>query len=167
MGITLDVFLEESHRKEEVSPPDFKRCHLCQLTPCSATFLWLLLHASYAIRGSLSSSKSQLWARKCISESRNPAHTWKAAKTRQQPTVVHKRYQALPWHTETRCPRRRRTQSHAATPQKRGVKTEQQAGCKEQSCGCSPGNVLNHKAAFHIIVCDQYQSVSRFRQTKP
>lgn len=153
---------EESPRKEEVLPPDFK-CHLlCQITPHWATFLRWLLHASYAMKGSLSNSKRPLWARKCTSKSSSSVHTWKSAKTRQQSTVVCKRYQALPWHIEYHG-LRRWIQSHATTLQKGRVQTKQETGCKEQRCGCSPGNVLNHRAAFHITVCDQHESASQFR----
>lgn len=66
--------------------------------------------------------------------------------------IKDRRYQALSRHTETHCPRiERQIQSHTETPQK-GKQGEQWAGCKEQSYGCPPEDMLNHRAAFHITV---------------
>lgn len=160
MGITSDVFLEDRPRKEDISAPDFKHHHLCMLTPWWAPFLQLLLHISYAIRGSFSCSKSQLRAWKCISKRRNPVHTWKSAKRRQQLLlcVKDKRYQVsgtqrlIAWGWEGELSRTQR-------PHRKENKESRGLAARNKVMA-APLEMCWTTELHFTLLCDQYQPVS-------
>lgn len=130
MEMGLTVFLEKSPRTEEVSHPDLQYWFCASYHHAERYFCDYFSICSILSEEALALLRANCGSRRCTSEIRNPEQTRKAAKRWQQSIIVHKRHQALPWHTKTRVSWVR---SCALIPGKGRIQTKQQAGCKEQA----------------------------------